>query len=59
MLQQILTLQENAGENEARMEEMFNSIKDLNSGSREVSELAVTAHCSIEKISDIVDGYEV
>ena len=59
MLKEIDSLQESAGEIETRMEEMSGSIKHLNSGAREVSELAVTARSSIEKISDIADGFAV
>jgi methyl-accepting chemotaxis protein len=59
MLQGIDTLQGSAGEIETRMKEMSDSIKHMNSGAQEVSELAVTAHSSIEKISDIADGFAV
>jgi methyl-accepting chemotaxis protein len=59
MLGEIDALQGSAGEIESRMEEMSGSIKHLNCGAQEISELAVTAHSSIEKISDIADGFEV
>jgi methyl-accepting chemotaxis protein len=59
MLQEIDALQGSAGEIEIRMEEISNSIKSLDAGAQEVSELAVTAHSSIEKISDIANGFEV
>jgi methyl-accepting chemotaxis protein len=59
MLREIDTLQGGAKETESRMKEMSDSIKSLNSGAREVSELAATAHSTIEKISDIADVFEV
>jgi methyl-accepting chemotaxis protein len=59
MLGEIDALQESAGEIESRMEEMSGSIKHLNSGAQEVSELSVSVRSSIEKISDIADGFEV
>jgi methyl-accepting chemotaxis protein len=58
MLKESDALQESAGEIETRMEEMSGGIKHLNSGAQEVSGLAVTARSSIEKISDIADGFE-
>jgi methyl-accepting chemotaxis protein len=59
MLREINALQGNAGDVEARMEEISNSIKNLNSGAHEVSDLAVSTHSSIEKISGIANGFEV
>jgi hypothetical protein len=38
---------------------MSGGIKNLNSGAREVSDLAVNTRSSIQKISDIADGFEV
>jgi methyl-accepting chemotaxis protein len=59
MLREIDTLQVNAGEIENRMEEISKSIQSLNTGAREVSQLALDTRTSIEKISDIADGFEV
>jgi methyl-accepting chemotaxis protein len=59
MLQEMDILQGNAGEVDARMGEMSGGIKNLNSGAHEVSELVVDTRTSIEKISDIADGFEV
>jgi methyl-accepting chemotaxis protein len=59
MLKEIDSLQGSAEEIENRMEEITNSIKNLNAGAQEVSELAVNAQTSIEKISDIADTFEV
>ena len=59
MLQEINALQSSAGEISSSMEEMSGGIKNINSGAREVSDLAVTARSSIQKISGIADGFEV
>jgi methyl-accepting chemotaxis protein len=59
MLKEIDALQDNAGEIEARMEEISGNIKKLNIGAQEVSELAIDTRSSIEMISGIADGFEV
>jgi methyl-accepting chemotaxis protein len=59
MLLEIDSLQASAGDIEARMEEVSGNIKSLNSSAREVSELAVNTRSSIQKISDIANGFEV
>jgi methyl-accepting chemotaxis protein len=59
MLNEIDTLQGSAGEIESRMEEISGSIKMLNIGAQEVSELAIDTRSSIETISAIADGFEV
>jgi methyl-accepting chemotaxis protein len=59
MLQEMGILQGNAGEIETRMEDMSDSIKSLNSGAQEVSNLAGNTRSSIQKISDIANGFEV
>jgi methyl-accepting chemotaxis protein len=59
MLQEISVLQSSAVEIETRMEEMSASIKKIESGAQEVSNLAASSHSSIEKISVIADGFEV
>jgi hypothetical protein len=41
------------------MEEVSGGIHNINSGAREVSDLAVDARSSIQKISVIADGFEV
>jgi methyl-accepting chemotaxis protein len=59
MLKEVDALQGNAGEIEARMEEISGSIKRLNIGAQEVSELAIDTRSSIEMISGIADGFAV
>ena len=59
MLREIDALQGNAGEIDVRMEEMSGSIKKLNIGAQEVSELAIDTHSSIEMISVIANGFKV
>jgi methyl-accepting chemotaxis protein len=59
MLREIDALQVSAGEIETRMEEMSDNIKSLNSGAQEVSSLAGNTRSSIQKITDIADGFEV
>jgi methyl-accepting chemotaxis protein len=58
MLKEVDALHGNAGEIEARMEEISDSIKRLNIGAQEVSELAIDTRSSIEMISGIADGFE-
>jgi hypothetical protein len=41
------------------MEEISGSIKKLNIGAQEVSELAIDTRSSIDMISAIADGFEV
>jgi hypothetical protein len=41
------------------MEEISSGINNINIGAQEVSGLAVTAHSSIDRISDIANGFEV
>ncbi|MDR0321734.1 MAG: methyl-accepting chemotaxis protein [Treponema sp.] len=59
MLQEIDALQGSAGEIESSMEEIAGSIKKLNIGAQEVSELAIDTQSSIETISHIANGFEV
>jgi methyl-accepting chemotaxis protein len=59
MLKEIDALQGSAGEIDARMEEMSGSIKKLNIGAQEVSELAIDTQSSIEMISGIANGFAV
>ncbi|MDR0472543.1 MAG: methyl-accepting chemotaxis protein [Treponema sp.] len=59
LLQEIHTLQGSATEISARMGEMSNNINHINAGAREVSDLAAKTHSSIEKISGIVDSFNV
>jgi methyl-accepting chemotaxis protein len=59
MLKEIDALQDSAGEIESRMEEISGSIKMLNIGAQEVSELAIDTGSSIETISAIANGFEV
>jgi methyl-accepting chemotaxis protein len=59
MLMETDALHDSAGEIEARMEEISGSIKRLNIGAQEVSELAIDTRSSIEMISAIADGFEV
>jgi methyl-accepting chemotaxis protein len=59
MVQEIGALQSSAGEIESRMEEISGGIKNINSGAQEVTSLAETTQSSIEKISEIADGFKV
>jgi methyl-accepting chemotaxis protein len=59
MLWEIDTLHGSAAEISSRMEEVSASIHKIESGAKEVSNLAASSHSSIEKISDIADGFEV
>ncbi|MCL1928152.1 MAG: methyl-accepting chemotaxis protein [Treponema sp.] len=59
MLQEIGTLQGSAGEIKTSMEEMSGGIRNINVSAREVSDLAVSARSSIQKISTIADEFEV
>jgi methyl-accepting chemotaxis protein len=59
MLTEIDALQGSADEIETSMEQMSDSIKSLNSSAREVSELTVSTRFSIQKISEIANGFEV
>jgi methyl-accepting chemotaxis protein len=58
MLREIDALQVSATEIETRMEEMSHNIESLNSGAQEVSKLAGNTRYSIQKISDIANGFE-
>ena len=59
MLKEISELQGSAVEISFSMEEMSGNIKSINTGAREVSDLAATTRSSIQKISEIADGFEV
>ena len=59
MLQEINTLHESSKEISVRMEEMSAGINDINTSAKEVSDLAGEVHNSIDKISQIADGFEV
>jgi methyl-accepting chemotaxis protein len=59
MLKEVDILQGSAGEIESSMEEISGSIKMLNIGAQEVSELAIDTRSSIETISTTADGFEV
>ena len=59
MLREINTLHSHAAEISARMGEVSEGIGKINSGAQEVSNLAASAHSTIEKISSIVNEFEV
>ena len=59
VLQEISALHNSATEITSRMEEVSEGIRKIKSGAEEVSNLAAVSHSSVEKISSIVDGFEV
>ena len=59
MIQEISALQGSAGVIKTSMEEMSGGIKNININAQEVSDLAVSARSSIQRISTIADGFEV
>jgi len=59
MLKEINALQTSAAEISARMEEVAEGIKKINSGAKEVSNLAAITRSSAQKISVISDEFEV
>ena len=59
MLREIHALHGSAAKISSRMEEVSEGIKKINSGAQEVSNLAAASHSSIDKISDIADGFKV
>ena len=59
VLREINVLQSSATEISSRMEEVSEGIGKIKSGAQEVSNLAAASHSSIQKISSIVDGFEV
>jgi methyl-accepting chemotaxis protein len=59
MLREINALQGSATEISARMGEVSQGIDKIKSGAQEVSNLAATSHSTIEKISAIVNEFEV
>jgi len=59
MLREINTLHDHAMEISARMGEVSEGIGKIKSGAQEVSGLAATTHTTIEKISSIVNEFEV
>ncbi|MCL1930863.1 MAG: methyl-accepting chemotaxis protein [Treponema sp.] len=59
MLREINTLHDHAKEISARMGEVSQGIGKIKSGAQEVSGLAATTHSTIEKISSIVNEFEV
>jgi len=59
MLREIHALHGSAAKISSRMEEVSEGIKRINSGAQEVSDLAAASHSSIDKISDIADGFKV
>jgi len=59
MLREINALHGHATEISARMEEVSEGIGKIKSGAQEVSNLAAATHSTIEKISSIVNEFEV
>jgi methyl-accepting chemotaxis protein len=59
MLREINTLHDHAKEIQTRMEEVSEGIGKIKSGAQEVSNLAAASHSTIEKISSIVNEFEV
>ena len=59
MLREINTLHDHAKEISARMGEVSEGIGKIKSGAQEVSNLAAATHSTIEKISSIVNEFEV
>ncbi|MDR1868418.1 MAG: methyl-accepting chemotaxis protein [Treponema sp.] len=59
MLKEINTLHDHAMEISARMEEVSEGIGKIKSGAQEVSNLAAASRSTIEKISSIVNEFEV
>ena len=59
VLKEINVLHGSATEISARMEEVSEGIGKIKSGAQEVSNLAATTHSTIEKISSIVNEFEV
>jgi len=59
MLREINALHDHAKEISARMVEVSEGIGKIKSGAQEVSNLAATTHSTIEKISSIVNEFEV
>jgi methyl-accepting chemotaxis protein len=59
MLREIGSLQNQAGEIAVSVSQMAEDIKTVNTGAREIAQLALANQGSIESISKIVDGFEV